>query len=158
MTGLLAVVAVLLMSSCSRQSERGRQTPGLQPNVLLITFDTTRADHIGTYGCKYAFTPTVDELARKSVKFNRAFCSVPETLPSHTTIMTGLHAFYHGVRDNSHFVASPTLITLAEALKDNGYQTAAVVAAFVLDSRFGLDQGFDTYDDQVRPPSVEVRM
>lgn len=149
--GFLGAFALPLVCSCSDNERAGGQKPGAQPNVLLVTFDTTRADHIGAYDCEYAFTPTVDVLARQSVKFKRAFAPTPATLPSHTSILTGLYPFYHGVRDNSHFVANPALNTLAEAFKQAGYQTAAMVAAFVLDSRFGLDQGFDTYDDRVRP-------
>ena len=148
---LLGALALGLASSCSPEQDSERPDADLRPNVLLVTIDTTRADHLGTYGYKHAFTPTIDALAKKSIKFNRAFCSIAETLPSHTTIMTGLHPFYHGVMDNSHFTVSPVLTTLAEVLKGHGYQTGAAVAAFVLDSDFGLDQGFDTYDDEVRP-------
>ena len=156
-TTALALIALIIGSgatSCSRKgSPEESARAAVRPNVLLITFDTTRADHLGPYGYAHAFTPTLDALAKVSVKFNRAFSPAPITLPSHTTIMTGLHPFYHGVRDNSHFVANKELNTLAEAFKAHGYQTAAVVAAFVLDSRFGLDQGFDSYDDKVRSKS-----
>ncbi|MHC4608991.1 MAG: sulfatase-like hydrolase/transferase, partial [Planctomycetota bacterium] len=152
-TAVIALVLVVLagLGSCERGDDGGRDDA--RPNVLLVTFDTTRADHLGAYGATYAFTPTLDALAKESVKFNQAFAPAPLTLPGHTTIMTGLYPFYHGVRDNSHFVVDPGLNTLAEALGEAGYQTAATVAAFVLDSRFGLDQGFDSYDDQVRPQS-----
>lgn len=149
---LLGATALALVSSCSRDESGGGPSAD-RADVLLITFDTTRADHLGPYGWRHAFTPTLDALAKQSVKFNRAFSAIPETLPSHTTILTGLFPFYHGVRDNTHFVANPGLHTLAEAMKENGYQTAAVVAAFVLDARFGLNQGFDTYNDDVRPSS-----
>ncbi len=123
------------------------------PNILLVTFDTTRADHIGAYGYRYGWTRVVDALAKESVQFNQAITSAPETLPAHVTIMTGLYPFYHGVRDNSHFIAKPGLTTLAEIMKDNGYETGAVVAAYVLDHSFGLSQGFETYDDEVRSAS-----
>jgi len=151
---LIPVIVILLplavWLSCSRKDNPGSSKATHQnPDVLLVSFDTTRADHLGPYGYKYAFTPTLDDLARKSVKFNRAFSPIPLTCPSHTTILTGLYPFYHGVRDNSHFVASDDLNTLPEAFKAHGYQTAAMVSAFVLDSRFGLAQGFDTYDDAV---------
>lgn len=153
----LALSGMIIVSgatSCSRKDAPQKPArSAVGPNVLLITFDTTRADHLGPYGYAHAFTPTLDALAKVSVKFNRAFSSAPITLPSHTTIMTGLYPFYHGARDNSHFVANAKLNTLAEVFKANGYQTAAVVAAFVLDSRFGLDQGFDSYDDKVRSRS-----
>ncbi len=156
-TVLLGAILPVCVSSCSRDERAGGQKAGSQPNVLLITLDTTRADHIGAYGCTYAYTPTLDALAQQSVRFERAFAPTPETLPSHTSILTGVYPFYHGVRDNSHFVANPALNTLAETFKQAGYQTAAVVAAFVLDSRFGLDQGFDIYDDKVASVSESAR-
>ena len=149
--GLLGTIAVCLVSSCSPDERADVSQADPRPNVLLITLDTARADHIGAYGCKYAFTPMLDALAKQSVKFNQAFAPAPITLPSHATILTGLYPFYHGIRDNSHFVLNPGVNTLAETLRENGYQTAAVVAAFVLNAQFGLDQGFDTYDDELRP-------
>lgn len=120
-----------------------------KPNLLMITFDTTRADHIGAYGWKHARTPTIDKLATEATLFESAFATVPLTLPSHTAIMTGIYPFYSGVRDNSQFHVLPELNTLAERLQGQGYQTGATVAAFVLNSQFGLDQGFDNYDDEI---------
>ena len=118
-----------------------------KPNLLLITIDTLRADHLGCYGYAKARTPTLDQLAKEGVRFERAFTAVPLTLPSHTSILTGTYPSYHGVRDNSGFALPPEQTTLAEVLKRSGYATAAVVGAFVLDSKFGLSQGFDYYYD-----------
>ena len=154
----IALAGTLLFlggTSCSRRdsAKKPNTAPTAAPNILLITFDTTRADHLEPYGYSHGFTPTIESLAKNSVTFKRAFSSAPLTLPSHTTIMTGLFPFYHGVRDNSHFILNPAAHTLAEDLKEHGYQTAAFVSAFVLDSRFGLDQGFDTYNDRLPPRS-----
>ncbi|MFQ5739696.1 MAG: sulfatase-like hydrolase/transferase [Acidobacteriota bacterium] len=118
-----------------------------RPNLLLVTIDTIRADHLGCYGYAAARTPVLDQLAREGIRFEKAFSAVPLTLPSHATILTGTYPTYHGIHDNSGYVLSPQRTTLAEVLKKAGYATGAFVGAFVLDSKFGLDQGFDRYYD-----------
>ena len=118
-------------------------------NVLLITLDTTRADHLGCYGYEALATPAVDSLLEHGVRFDDAVTNVPVTLPSHATIFTGLVPYRHGVRNNGTYRLDAEQVTLAEILKDNGYATAAFVASFVLDKRFGLDQGFDAYDFEI---------
>lgn len=120
------------------------------PNILLITLDTTRADHLGCYGYKNAATPALDKLASEGAKFELAFSSVPITLPSHATILTGLYPFRTGARDNGLDRVPPSAQTLAELLRSHGYHTLAFVSSAVLDRAFGLDQGFDLYDDNVR--------
>lgn len=122
-----------------------RRAAGL--NVLLVTLDTTRADRIGCYGYPAARTPNLDALASGGVRFANAYTSVPLTLPSHASILTGQTPPVHGVRNNGAYVLDRARITLAELLKQRGYATAAFVASFSVDSRFGLDQGFDVYDD-----------
>lgn len=118
-------------------------------NILLITLDTTRADHLGCYGHQPARTPNLDRLANEGVRFARAYCPAPLTLPSHCSIMTGLDPVAHGVHNNGHDLP-PGLTTLAEILKRFGYATSAFVSSFSVDSRFGLDRGFDVYDDTFR--------
>ena len=120
-------------------------------NVLLVTLDTTRADRLGCYGYDPADTPTIDSLAERGVLFEDAVTSVPLTLPSHATILTGLSPRDHGVRENGKYRLSDDNTTLAEVLGSHGYDTAAFIGCFVLDARFGLDQGFDTYDFEVTP-------
>lgn len=115
-------------------------------NLLFITLDTVRADHIGCYGYADTDTPTIDRLAARGAQFDHAVTSVPSTLPGHCTMMTGLEAPGHGVRINGHFL-DDEVTTLAEVLKGEGYATAAFVGTYVLDARFGLGQGFDNYDD-----------
>jgi len=119
------------------------------PNVLLITLDTTRADHLSCYGYPQDTTPAIDDLAAQSCRFSQAFATNPITLPSHASILTGTYPLYHGVRDNSTFVVPEQALTLAEVLAGRGWETVAFTGSFVLDSRFNLDQGFELYDDRV---------
>jgi arylsulfatase A-like enzyme/Flp pilus assembly protein TadD len=124
------------------------QTPAKPAlNVVLITIDTLRADHLGCYGYKQIKTPNIDALAADGTRFDRAFAVVPVTLPSHTSILTGTYPMLSGMHDFSGNKLSPLQPTLASVLKQAGYQTGAVIAAAVLDSRFGLNQGFDFYYD-----------
>ena len=124
------------------------QTPAKPAlNVVLITIDTLRADHVGCYGYKQIKTPNIDGLAAEGSRFERAFAAVPVTLPSHSAILTGTYPMLSGMHDFSGNKLSPLQPTLASVLKQAGYQTGAVIAAAVLDSRFGLNQGFDFYYD-----------
>ncbi len=118
-------------------------------NVLLVSLDTVRQDRLGCYGYGSAQTPVIDSLAARGVRFDDAVASTPVTLPSHTTVMTGLYPPNHAVRDNGLYRLAEEHETLAERLKACGYDTAAFVGCFVLDERFGLNQGFDTYDFEV---------
>jgi len=126
-----------------------KKGPGMFPdaNVLLFTLDTTRADRIGCYGYPNVRTPNIDGLAAQGVLFKNATAQAPLTLPSHSSIFTGTYPFIHGVRDNGGFYLEPENVTLAELLKPRGFTTSAFVGAFVLDSRWGLNQGFDYYYD-----------
>ena len=119
-----------------------------KPNVILVTLDTTRADHLGCYGYARAQTPTLDALARAGVLFTQASSVAPLTQPSHSSIMTGMYPTHHGVRVNGNTALGQEQKTIAEALSEKGYQTAAFIGAFVLDGRWGLNQGFQLYDDQ----------
>ncbi|MFP4082875.1 MAG: sulfatase-like hydrolase/transferase [Candidatus Aminicenantes bacterium] len=116
-------------------------------NLLIVTIDTLRADHVGIYGCQDVKTPNIDHLGKNGVLFRKAFCPVPLTLPSHCSLFTGTLPLFHGVRDNGYRLPSAH-VTLAEIMRENGYRTAAFVGAFPLDSRFGLEQGFHVYDDR----------
>ena len=118
-----------------------------QLNVLLITIDTLRADYLGCYGKREIETPFIDELAREGILFTRAFAHNVVTLPSHVNILTGTYPIYHGVRDNIGFRLDGKVIVLSEILKEKKYRTAAFIGAFPLDDRFGLNQGFELYDD-----------
>jgi arylsulfatase A-like enzyme/Tfp pilus assembly protein PilF len=121
---------------------------GRDLNVIVITLDTTRADSLSCYGSEDVQTPTIDAFAVRGAKFTKAYAQTPLTLPSHTTLMTGTLPLFHGVRDNGAFVVPQELVTMAELFKAKGYETGAFVGAWVLDSKWGLDRGFDTYFDE----------
>jgi arylsulfatase A-like enzyme/Flp pilus assembly protein TadD len=125
-------------------------------NVVVITLDTTRADRLGCYGYPAAQTPHIDALAREGVLFEHATATVPLTFPSHSSIFTGLVPPHHGVRDNGGFFLEDGKVTLAERLKDAGWATGAFVAAYVLESRWGLAQGFDEYSDRFQLSKYKV--
>lgn len=122
----------------------GEETP---PNVLLITLDTLRADRLSCYSPESPPTPHIDSLAEKGVLFMRAFAHNTMTLPSHANILLGTTPLSHRVHTNTTSVVKESSLTLAEFLKISGYQTGAFIGGSTLDSRFGLDQGFDIYDD-----------
>lgn len=119
------------------------------PNILLITIDTLRPDHLGCYGYETIKTPHIDNLAKEGVLFTNAFTPVPLTFPSHVSIMTGQYPIQHGVYDNGNFYLTDSANTLSEILQSNGYTTGAIVASFTLASSCGLNQGFSSYDDDI---------
>jgi arylsulfatase A-like enzyme/Tfp pilus assembly protein PilF len=123
--------------------------PATQPilDVVLITIDTLRADHLGCYGHASTQSPNIDELARAGTRFTQAYTPVPITLPAHTALMTGQFPLATGVHDFSGNRLPLNTATVAKILHDKGYATAAFLGSAVLDSRFGLNQGFDTYFD-----------
>jgi arylsulfatase A-like enzyme/Tfp pilus assembly protein PilF len=124
-----------------------RRDPGL--SVLLVSIDTLRADALGCYGRKGAETPWIDRLAREGVRFEAAHAHNVVTLPSHANLLSGRYPLVHGVRDNTGFRFPEGQATLATLLKAQGWRTGAFVSAFPLDSRFGLDRGFEVYDDRL---------
>ena len=144
---LMALLIVLQLSNC-------QQKP--QVNVIIITFDTTRADHIGAYGNKNAQTPVLNQLASDGVLYEKSLAPIPITLPSHSSIMTGKVPFAHGVRDNGLFKLASEQETLAEILKAKGYQTAAAIGSFPLTSQFGINQGFDYFNEHITQKYEDV--
>ena len=149
--GVLVIVALSLAGWLWWRGGQVRRDPSL--SVILITIDTLRADALGAYGNPKVATPWIDRLAREGVTFENAHAHNVVTLPSHANILSGLIPTLHGVRDNTGFRFPPEIKTLATRLKERSFRTAAFVSAFVLNSRFGLNQGFDVYDD--RTASVE---
>jgi arylsulfatase A-like enzyme/Flp pilus assembly protein TadD len=125
-------------------------SPPYRPSVVLVTLDTTRADHLGCYGASGAATPRLDALARNGVRFTQALSPVPLTAPAHASILTGRVPRRHGLRDNAGFTLDAGVPTLAQTLQAAGYDTAAFVSAAVLDRAVGLNRGFARYDDSVR--------
>lgn len=140
-----AALVLAVAAGCSR----GGPAPADAPNVILISVDTMRADHVGVYGAAGAETPTMDGLAAVGVRFRTAFSVAPITLVSHATIFTGLYPPRHGVRHNGIYRLGPGIPTLAERLRGAGYDTGAVIGSIVLEKSHGLDRGFRVYDDAV---------
>jgi choline-sulfatase len=135
------LLLAIFLSSCALRHGR--------PDVVVVTIDTLRADRVGCYGDSDAVTPNMDGLAREGILFENAVTPVPITLPSHSTIMTGLLPPNHGVRNNGSYVLPPSATTLAERFHEAGYRTGGFISAFVLNRQFGIAQGFDVYDDSL---------
>ncbi len=144
--GLLFLGTTIVLAACNG-GDGGAPRAGR--SFVLVTIDTLRADHLGAYGYREGRTPHLDALARDGVVFETVTSQVPVTLPSHASLLTGMVPPTHGVRDNTYFRLDDGATTLAEVLKARGYDTAAFVGAYVLDSSFGLAQGFDRYDDDL---------
>ena len=132
------------------------QTP--RPNLLLVTLDTVRADHLGSYGFKSAQTPVLDRLAREGVRFADATTHAPITGPAHAGILTGRYPARFGIRDNAATPIPAEAVTLAEILKGAGYRTGAFIGSFVLDRAYGFDQGFDVFDAEFKGFDPRARL
>jgi arylsulfatase A-like enzyme/Flp pilus assembly protein TadD len=156
---MVAVIALLaFLSGCRHHEPERAATAPRDANVLLITLDTTRADHLSCYNPGKAKTPNLDALAARGARFLHATAQVPLTLPSHACIMTGAYPTVHGLRDMGGFVldkSHPTIASLAQAA---GFQTAAFVGSRAVARHFGLAHGFDTYDDAMGPQTEEGRL
>ncbi len=142
--------SLLLGSGCAspESSSQAHRTAAKKPrHLLLVTIDTLRADHLGCYGYRPAQTPNLDSIAARGLRFTQATTVMPLTLPAHSSLLTGTYPAFHGVRDNGGFYLGEEQLTLAEILKAEGYRTGGFVGAFVLDSRWGIAQGFDRFFD-----------
>ncbi len=146
----------LLAAACGEQGRpsgrdrAGKAIPAGTPNLLLITIDTLRADALGFSGNAQAVTPTLDRLAATGRIYPNTHAHSVTTLPSHASMLTGRYPNEHGARQNGTGRLRQDLPTVATLMAEAGYRTAAFVAAFPLDSRFGLDRGFELYDDDLR--------
>ena len=156
---LAATIAVALWSGCSREptgpvppqqvwQELAKDVQLDELNVILVSIDTLRADRVSSYGSTRVDTPHIDRLAEEGVRFANAASTVPFTLPAHSSIMTGTYPPYHGVRENVGYTLDESLTTVAAELSRAGWTTAGFVSAFVLDSRWGIANGFDFYFDE----------
>lgn len=150
---LAGVACAVLLSAC----DGAPSVPKIE-HVLLISIDTCRADRLGCYGRAEARTPNIDKLAAEGCVFENVVSPVPLTLPAHSSMVTGATPPVHGVHHNLDYRLDESAETLAEVMRGRGFATGAVVSAFVLDSKFGLAQGFDTYDDRFRRPRVADRI
>jgi choline-sulfatase len=143
---------LLLLASASAAAQTApvvnRPAAARRADIVLITIDTLRADHVSAFGSTRVKTPVIDTLATDGIAYENAISQVPLTFPSHASILTGTYPFHNGVQDFTSNPLSPKFRTLAEAFKANGYDTAAFVSSFVLDRSFGLARGFDVYHDE----------
>ncbi|MHC4913186.1 MAG: sulfatase, partial [Planctomycetota bacterium] len=139
---LIVVAAVWYFRSAPVSSKDVR-------NVLLISIDTCRADYLGCYGYPHQTTPNVDKIAGQGVIFKNVVTAVPMTFPAHCSMLTGTIPPYHQVHDNLDYKLDESNITLAEILKEHGFVTGGIISASVLDSQFGINQGFDTFNDRL---------
>ena len=153
--GILVLTALVSVGAAEEKPGSDVVTPvetAAKPNILLVTLDTTRADVLGCYGGDPKVSPNLDRIAGRSHLFERCEASVPQTMPSHTTIFSGLHPFHHGVRKNLAIKVGPEVPLIAEELQAKGYPTGAFVSSFVVDGRFGFERGFDHFDaPDIRP-------
>jgi arylsulfatase A-like enzyme/Tfp pilus assembly protein PilF len=145
----VAVVLAVAMVAARARHARTHEAAHPRLSVLLVSIDTLRADAVGAYGNRAAQTPWMDRLAAGGVRFETARAHNVVTLPSHANLLSGRYPLAHGIRDNSGFRFPAGTPTLATILREHGYRTAAFVGAFPLDSRFGLDAGFEVYDDRL---------
>jgi arylsulfatase A-like enzyme/Tfp pilus assembly protein PilF len=150
----MSVGAILVFACCSARGARIWSSSATKlappPSILLITLDTVRADHLGCYGYSRVETPNIDQLAADGIRFASSYTQVPITLPAHAVILTGTYPMFNGVRDFTSSGLAKDVPTIAEILRHNGYHTAAFVSSFVLSSMWGLDRGFDLYDDHFK--------
>ncbi len=147
---LVSLFSAGLVACANQDVDVSTGVHGDRPSFLLITLDTTRADHLQPYGSQNVETPALAKLATDGVVFDQAVATTPVTAPSHASLLTGLYPPRHGVRNNSTHYLPDQVTTLAELLSDAGYRTAAFVSTAILERRFGLAQGFELYDDEIR--------
>ena len=152
----LALAGAILIGACREAPKTESSAAGdstVRPSILLVTLDTTRADSIGPEATGVE-TPAFNALAARGRRFRQAYATVPETLPSHASMLTGLYPAGHGVHENARYLAADRPV-LAERLRQAGYRTEAFVSAFTLARRFGLARGFETYDDELPAGQAE---
>ncbi len=158
LAAVCTVLSACMVTSCGHERPASVvvPAPASGANLVLVTVDTLRADHLPAYGYGMVEAPAISRLASEGLRFAAAFTPAPLTLPSHSSLFTGLLPVNHGVRDNGGFHLDVRHATLAETLKKEGYATAAFVSAFVLDSRWGLARGFDTYFDEFTVSAADL--
>jgi arylsulfatase A-like enzyme/Flp pilus assembly protein TadD len=144
----MMVLGIVLFGPTGKRQLHERKLQGC--NVILITLDTTRADHLSCYDAEHVQTPNLDALAAAGTIFDRCISQAPLTLPAHTTILSGSYPAFHQVRDNGSFVVPEGLELLSETLRRRGFATSAFISAYVLHRKWGLNRGWDYYGDSFR--------
>jgi arylsulfatase A-like enzyme/Flp pilus assembly protein TadD len=150
---IFVILLALVISAWAVRAVWVRRADG---PIILISIDTLRADHLPAYGYTKVRTPNIDALAAGGVVFEHAYSHAPQTLPAHTSILSGQLPFEHGVRDNVGFTVKPGQWFIQTALHDRGWPTGGFVSAYVLRAATGINQGFDTYDSDLPPASGEM--
>jgi arylsulfatase A-like enzyme len=140
-----AVGALIFLQSCAQ--------PTAHENVIFITVDTLRADHLGCYGYPRQTSPAIDELAKTSIVFDRCVSQATSTMASHASMFTSLYPPSHGVATNAAAL-SPDIPSLIRVFADNGYYTGAIISSIIVRSPFGLNQGFQEYDEELGDPEL----
>jgi choline-sulfatase len=153
----ILLIAVFCATSQLLAAPQRAAAARARPNIILITIDTLRADHVGCYGAANVKTPTMNSLAKDGILFEHAFSQVPLTWPSHAAVLTGTYPFQNGVQDFTGHPLAPQFRSTAQAFKQAGYATGAVVSSFVLDRSWGLARGFDSYDDAFAPTAFQQK-
>jgi arylsulfatase A-like enzyme/Flp pilus assembly protein TadD len=142
----LLALGLLAVASCGLLDRSFTLAQNAERNVLFVTIDTLRADALGAYGGR-ATTPNLDQLAAHGARFDFAHSHAVVTLVSHASMLTGRYPYEHGIRDNTGYRLSPKQPTIATLLKSHGFSTGAFIGGYPLDHQFGLNVGFDVYDD-----------
>jgi choline-sulfatase len=153
---VIAIVATVEFALWTGVWWKSRSAPADNAPVILISIDTLRADHLPAYGYQKVRTPNIDGLAAEGVLFENAYSHAPQTLPAHTSILSGQLPFEHGVRDNIGFTVKKGQWMLQRGLHDRGWPTGGFVSAYVLRAATGINQGFDTFDSDLPPSSGEL--
>lgn len=143
---IIILLAVVCLAGFYLYTSAG--STGKIERIVLISIDTCRPDYLGCYGYSRNTSPNIDAVAREGILFENVISPIPTTLPAHSSLFTGTIPPYHGIHDNMNYRLEDSHVTLAEILKDNGFTTAGIVSAFVLNSHFGVAQGFDHYNDE----------
>jgi arylsulfatase A-like enzyme len=149
---MLAGLAVVVIAGAGWLLYVFTASPKEVRHIVLISIDTCRADHLSCYGYRRETTPNIDAVASEAVLFNHALTPVALTLPAHASMLTGTIPPYHGVHNNMGYRLGESNVTISESLRREGYRTGAIISSFVLDGQFGLDQGFDSYNDEFVEP------
>jgi len=152
-----AAIALILATALTAACRQTAPAPEAARNLLFITIDTLRADHVGAYGAKNVATPNLDRLAKEGALARRASVQVPLTRPSHISIFSGRYPAEHGIRDNVAPALGGDVPLMAETLKGSGFSTAAFVSSIVLARPSGLERGFDTFSDRFEVAEDDAR-
>ncbi|MCM2270099.1 MAG: sulfatase, partial [Thermoanaerobaculia bacterium] len=151
LAALAGVVLLVALAACGRPAGVAPAAGERPPNLVIVSFDSLRADHLGTYGYGRDTSPNLDRFAARSIVFERAYSTSSWTLPSHASLLSSLYPEEHGAR-KTETALSPEVVLLPEQLAAAGYRSAGVVSVGLLHRTFGFAQGWEIYDDVTAVP------